>query len=433
MRTNVAVRNTAITHEGAPARRISPEQELKRSVLSCMLFEDEFYEDDQAVAERIRSLAMQCKPEFVASLAIAARSEFNLRHAPLLLLLSLIKRGGKIAGDAIFATIQRADELAELVALYWKYNPEKDLSKQMKIGLAKAFGKFNEYQLAKYNRQDAAVKLRDVLFLCHAKPATPEREALYKRLANNELATPNTWESRLTSGENKKDVFTDLIQTKQLGYLALLRNLRGMNEAGVDHGIIKEALLAGDHSRVLPFRFIAAARHAPMFEPQLDTAMQSALSESDKLAGNTIVLLDVSGSMDAQLSAKSDLKRCDAAAGLAILLVGICENVRVFIFGNTVREVPARKGMALRDLVMARNESTYLGQALHALSTIPHDRLIVLTDEQSHDPVPNPQAKGYMINVASARNGVGYGPWVHVDGMSEACVAFIREYEKQTD
>lgn len=431
MKTNTALRNTLRTHEGAPARRINTEQQLKRSVLSCMLFEDEFYEDGQIIADRILTLAAECKPEFVASLAIMARSQFNLRHAPLLLLVALIKKGGKIVGDTIFATIQRADELAELVALYWKYNPDKDLSKQMKIGLGRAFGKFSEYQFAKYNR-DAAVKLRDVLFLCHAKP-TKEREDLYKRIANNGLATPNTWESRLTSGENKKDVFTDLIQTKQLGYLALLRNLRGMNEAGVDHGIIKEALLTGDHSRVLPFRFIAAARHAPMFEPQLDKAMVSALSEAPKLPGKTVLLVDVSGSMDSAISAKSDLKRCDAAGGLGILLAGICEEVRIFIFGSTCREVPARNGMALRDLLVAQNESTYLGGAVQMVNQLTYDRLVVITDEQSHDSVGGPKGKGYMINVASNKNGVGYGPWVHVDGFSEACVAFIREYENQAD
>ena len=30
------------THEGAPARAITREQALRRSVLSCMLWEDEF-------------------------------------------------------------------------------------------------------------------------------------------------------------------------------------------------------------------------------------------------------------------------------------------------------------------------------------------------------------------------------------------------------
>ena len=59
-----------------------------------------------------------------------------------------------------------------------------------------------------------------------------------------------------------------------------------------------------------------------------------------------------------------------------------------------------------------------------------HDRLIVITDEQSHDAVPQPVAKAaYMINVASNRNGVGYGRWTHIDGFSESVLRFIHEVE----
>ena len=31
-----------------------------------------------------------------------------------------------------------------------------------------------------------------------------------------------------------------------------------------------------------------------------------------------------------------------------------------------------------------------------------------------------------MIDVASFKNGVGYGPWTHIDGWSEAVVEYIR-------
>jgi 60 kDa SS-A/Ro ribonucleoprotein len=34
-----------------------------------------------------------------------------------------------------------------------------------------------------------------------------------------------------------------------------------------------------------------------------------------------------------------------------------------------------------------------------------------------------------IVNVASARNGVGYGPWMHIDGFSEAVIDYIREFE----
>ncbi len=41
------------THEGGLARVITAEQALRRSVLSCMLWEDEFYEDGVGIAGRI--------------------------------------------------------------------------------------------------------------------------------------------------------------------------------------------------------------------------------------------------------------------------------------------------------------------------------------------------------------------------------------------
>jgi hypothetical protein len=73
---------------------------------------------------------------------------------------------------------------------------------------------------------------------------------------------------------------------------------------------------------------------------------------------------------------------------------------------------------------------TLLGQAVERINRLPHDRLIVVTDEQSHDAVPAPKAgRAYMVNVASARNGVGYGDWTRIDGFSEAVLRYIREQE----
>jgi hypothetical protein len=40
-----------------------------------------------------------------------------------------------------------------------------------------------------------------------------------------------------------------------------------------------------------------------------------------------------------------------------------------------------------------------------------------------------PSGKGYVINVASNRNGVGYGEWTHIDGWSEAVVDYIASLE----
>lgn len=419
------------THEGAHAKRISPEQELRRSVLACLLWESGFYEDGVSVAERIRSLVPRCAPEAVMEMAVHGRKQANLRHAPLLLLRELARhpKKPKIA-SALAEVIQRADELTEFLALYWMEG-KCPLTRQVKLGLGWAFQKFDAYQLAKYDRRDA-IKLRDVLFMVHAKPKDEEQAALWRKLVQGELAPPDTWEVALSGGEDKKEAFTRLLREKKLGYLALMRNMRNMDQAGVDDGLIASAIKAGaGKSKVLPFRFIAAARATPRFEPWLDEAMQNSMAEMDKLKGITIVLVDVSGSMDDRLSRKSDLNRIDAAAALSALVVGIADTARVFTFSESVVEVPPRRGMALVDAIMQSQPhyGTYLGEAVKAVQGNRYDRLIVITDEQSADPVPDPTGKGYMINVATYKNGLGYGKWTHIDGFSESIVKYIQAVE----
>jgi 60 kDa SS-A/Ro ribonucleoprotein len=423
---------TEVTHEGAAAYgNLSSLQMLRRSVLSCFLWEDEFYEDGQKIADRIVESASKVAPQQLAMLAIEARNQFHLRHVPLLLLSVLAKTGSgtSILSETIPEVVRRADELSELVAMYWR-DGKKPLSGQMKKGLAKAIKRFDAYQLAKYNR-DASVKLRDVLFLVHPKPENVEQAALWKKLAENELESPDTWEVALSAGADKKDVFERLLRDNNLGYLALLRNLRNMVEAGVGRDLISDGLRnAKGFDRVLAFRFVAAARACPQLEPAIDKALLRKIANLKKLQGKTVVLVDVSGSMDVKLSRRSDMTRADAAAALAAIVQS--DDIRVFTFSNEVVEVPARMGMAGIDAILGSQPhgGTELGNALRNINaTVKYDRIIVITDEQSHDAVSGPKGKGYMINVASNRNGVGYGPWVHIDGFSERIFEFIGEHE----
>jgi 60 kDa SS-A/Ro ribonucleoprotein len=88
---------------------------------------------------------------------------------------------------------------------------------------------------------------------------------------------------------------------------------------------------------------------------------------------------------------------------------------------------------SLRDAINAsqRHNSTQLGNAVEKLNRKEKcDRLIVITDEQAHDKVPAPRGKGYLINVASYKDGVGYGKWMHIDGWSEAVIEYIRALEQ---
>jgi 60 kDa SS-A/Ro ribonucleoprotein len=429
--SGAALRTPLRTHEGAPAVPIDAEAQLRRAVLACMLWEDQFYEDGATIAQRISALVPRMDAAKVASLAIEARERMKLRHAPLLLVREMARHATHrvFVAATLARVIQRADELAEFLAIYWK-DGRQPLAAQVKKGLAEAFTRFDAYALAKYNR-DGVVKLRDVLFLTHAKPLTAEQALTWRQLIDGRLPSPETWEVRLSRGEQKREVWESMLMENRLGALALLRNLRNMQAAGVEPELVRHALEAIRIDRVLPFRFIAAARYAPQWEPWIERAMFASLHGQAGLAGRTVLLVDVSGSMDARLSARSEMLRMDAAAGLAVLLREIAEEVSIYTFSDGLTAVPSRRGFALRDAIVHSqpHSGTQLGFALGQLRET-CDRLIVITDEQSHDRVPAPRSRGYVINVASYRNGIGYGAWTHIDGWSEAVIEYIRAAEQ---
>ena len=130
------------------------------------------------------------------------------------------------------------------------------------------------------------------------------------------------------------------------------------------------------------------------------------------------------------LSAQSEMTRAEAACGLAILAREVCDEVEVFTFSNDVVKVPPRRGFALRDAIIGSQDhgGTYLGKAVAEIDR-KGDRLIVFTDEQSHDKVADPKARGTMVNVAAYQHGVGYDAWTRVNGFSEAVIAWIAASE----
>jgi 60 kDa SS-A/Ro ribonucleoprotein len=454
MRINV--RTAARTHEGAVGvPSLSAERLLRRTVLSCLLWEDTFYEDGQSIANRIVETASAVSPQVLAATAIEAREVFHLRHAPLLLVevLSRTGKGDKLVADTVHRVIQRADELGELVAMHHKLGGKRMLPAQMRNGLARALAKFDEHALAKYDR-DGAVKLRDVLRLVRPRPQTDAQSALWRRVKERMLATPDTWEVALSAGADKRATFERLLGEGKLGYLALLRNLRNMAEAKVNRALVRNAILArrGGAQRVLPFRFVAAAKAAPEFERELDEALLANLAQTPKIDGRTVVVLDVSGSMNSRLSKKSELTRMQAAAALGAICTEVFSDVAVYATaGNdctrvhATSRVPGRRGMALVDAICQMSRplgggGIFLKQVCAYLSKQETDvaRMIVVTDEQDCgiaagdsplDARPLGRAANYLINVASYRNGIGYGRWTHIDGFSEAAIRYIREIE----
>lgn len=426
--------------ESARGRAFTPEKELRRTLMNCLLWEDQFYEGGISIAERIALLVPRVSAETVAAMTIEAREDMKLRHAPLLVVREMLRHEGHkaLVADTLERIIQRPDELAEFLAVYWadalaplQQRKARAVPAQAKKGLARAFVKFDAYQLAKYNR-DGAIRLRDVLFLVHPKPVDEAQAAVWKQLADDTLPMPDTWETALSGGADKRETFERLIAEKRLGALALLRNLRGMLHAGIEKQVIAGALEDMKTDRVLPYRFVAAAVHAPDLEPELERAMLRSIKGHARLPGRTRLLVDVSGSMDYRMSARSDMRRLDAACGLAVLAREICDEVEVFTFSDRVEKIAPRRGFALRDAVVQSQPhyGTRLGSAVSAVDQ-KGTRLIVFTDEQSFDPVPAPKGRGYMVNVASYQHGVGEGDWTRIDGFSEKILDWIISRETE--
>lgn len=457
MKTNTPAMLSARTHEGAAVPRTSAMIELRRTASACLLFEDTFYESGVDIAARIRDLVQHVPMRDVLQLAQDLRHVHGLRHAPLWMLNAALDhphRHDDPENIRLLSTVianvcgSRADLPGELLAMYRKDNPQRPLAKALKRGLADAIKSLSSYAIQKYApRGKGAYRLRDVLFLTHPKPRDNVQAEWFKMLADDTLPQASTWETKLSAGADKRDTFQSMLHKNELGALAILRNLRNMHLAGVPTNVSLLGLRrAVEKSKfgILPFQFVAAARAVPAYEPDIEAAMlagvQKLKAKGLQLRGHTIILVDVSGSMCDPLSGKSTLNRCDAAAAMAILLREVCDEVSVFDYNTSVREVPARRGFALRDAIRGPNGGTYTGKAAHAvlhevtrrLGRSP-ERIIVITDEQSRDTLPPlpTGTRGYVMNVAPYQNGIAWARWTTVSGFSENLVKFIVEVENE--
>lgn len=467
MKTNTRSTFSATTHEGLSVPRVGPLAELRRTASACLLFEDTFYESGEDIAARIHGLVQRAPLPDVLRLAQDLRHRNGLRHAPLWMLNASLyhpqrhegQNGDLLATVIANVTGSRADLLGELLAMYWK-DGKRPLAKVLRKGLARALVGLSSYAIQKYAAR-GPIRLRDVLFLTHAKPRDAVQAEWFKMLADDTLPAAETWEVALSGGANKRATFESMLSEGKLGALAVLRNLRNMHEAGVSSADIRVGLLNATEKAkfgVLPFQYIAAARAVPSLEEDIERSMLMGVrrfmqdnvtedtiqSNTNLLSGHTLLMVDVSGSMRDGLSSKSTLNRADAAAAMAILLREVCEEVTVLDYNTVVREVPARRGFALRDAFRSPSGGTYTGQATKAgivevarrLGRAP-ERVIVITDEQaSHVSGPLPAitaaTKGYVMNVAPYQNGIAWGNWTTISGFSENLVKFIMDIEAET-
>jgi 60 kDa SS-A/Ro ribonucleoprotein len=356
-------------YEGEQAFVLTPELELYTAVVTASL-SDQFYEKAGDKLQRIRDLVRKVDAGFVARLAVYVREQMHLRSVPLVLAVELAKthNGDKTVYKLVNRVVQRADEITELLAYYAMANERNELkqlnklSKQLQKGLADAFNKFDEYQLAKYNR-DAKVKLKDALFLVHPKAKDENQQLLFNKIVNDELQVPYTWEVELSvlgqqkfdSAEQKQAAFRakweELIFSNKMGYMATLRNLRNILEAEVSADALNKVCSylsnanAVANSKQLPFRFLSAYRELKELKKGRVSKVLNALEEAvlhtaGNIAGydaNTKVVIaaDVSGSMQHAISPKSKVQYFHIGLMLAMLLKNRCEHVTTGMFGDT--------------------------------------------------------------------------------------------------
>ena len=361
---------TEKNYEGAKAYAMTPELELYTAVVTASL-SDSFYEKQDERTDRIADLIGKVSPEFVARLAVYTRTEMHLRSIPMLLLVELAKvhNGDNLVARAVENTVLRADEIMELLMCYQWRNPSGDerkklgkLSRQIQNGLQRSFNRFDEYQFAKYDRDNLEVKLRDALFLVHPKAKDESQQQLFDKIVNKQLETPYTWETELSALGQKKfeseelkqkairEKWEELINSGKLGYMALLRNLRNILQADVSLlEMQKVANRLSDAEQVakskqLPFRYLAAYREienvnsplSAMIMNALEAAVKSSASNIEGFDENTRVLLasDVSGSMGSPISQRSTVRNYDIGLLLSMLFRSRCKQVVAGIFGD---------------------------------------------------------------------------------------------------
>lgn len=303
--------NRVQNYEGETAYKLSPKLELYTMVCTSVMH-NQFYRDNDEWMDRLRTLMVDIKPRFIANLAAYAREKMYLRTIPMVLMVELAKTG-RAKPEWVSRVIQRADELYEILGYYQQANERTDLKKlshAIKKGVGYAFNKFDAYQFAKYNR-DVTPSLRDALFVSHPKPVSHEQQMRFDQIVSDTIPTPYTWEVELSEKGNTSAVWTELIQSGRLPYMAMLRNLRNIIQANVPtKDIVTVCTTLSDeamvrHSRQLPFRFYSAYREVKQasgfgVKQVLEAIEKAALIATKNIKidmSNALIVSDTSGSM----------------------------------------------------------------------------------------------------------------------------------------
>jgi len=454
MKFNSKKESTAIlNHEGAKAYRPQKKVELYMRVLSTFMGEKSFYVSGKQLTDELRELIHQNDPEYVLKLAHYARHKMHLRSVPIVLMGEYALEMEKFPGawKYIAATISRPDEITELCSYVMEQNKMRKcytgkLPHVIKRAVAEAFSKFDEYQLAKYNR-DAKVTLKDAMFLTH-----PRRTELTDKLANDTLATPETWETYISKHGSSRKTWEKIMP--KMPYMATLRNLRNFEKHGCDLSGAINLIVNPDvirKNKQLPFRYYSAYREVMDTElfDALEDAIEISVDNISKFEGTSVTLCDVSGSMSQNISSKSSITCNDIACLFSSIVHKLNPKTKVFAFAQKFEQI----GLSSRNGIINNMEkiqradvgyATYAGQVIQHMieNKIVTDRIFMFSDMQvygMHDfnsnfaeykRTINPNVILYSFDLAGhGQLAVPANNTVVISGWSERIFDFISKYE----
>ena len=284
----------------------------------------------------------------MSKLAVFARREFNMRSVAHVLTAYLAHEveGKPFVRDTIRGICLRGDDATELMAFYLN-TFGRPIPNSMRKGINAVFAGYDEYTLAKYKGNNHALKMRDLLCLCHPAPRDAAQSEMWKRLLEDRLATPYTWETVLSAKGNNRETWEMLIDSGKVGYMALLRNLRNIVKANPRNIEKVWAQIENPDvvrkSKQLPFRYLSAykaIRDLPNVGSRaidaLENAIEASIANLPRLRGTTVIAVDVSGSMHSPVSAKSEIRCVEIGMMLGLIANRICDNSIIYTFDHHI-------------------------------------------------------------------------------------------------
>lgn len=457
---NATQTNRTTNKCGHAAYKMPDKEKLVTQVLCSFFNESKFYGDNSAEMQKTIKNVIAKDAEFVAKLAAFARREFNMRSVAHILTAYLAHEveGKPYTRETVKAVALRGDDVTEIMACYLNLFG-KPIPNPLRKGIADVMQGFDEYTLAKYKGEGKAVKMRDLLCLCRPKPKDEAQSEMWKRLLNGQLETPYTWETELSAKGNNAKTWEELIDSKKVGYMALLRNLRNILKANPSN--VNKVLEyienpeAVRKSKQLPFRYLSAYKEltniggSRVFDA-LENAVEASVENMPKLDGTTVIAVDVSGSMRNAVSANSEIKCYEIAMLLGLIANKICDNSIFYTFDSSIRKhaFSHRSGILSSAMEIPNGGATYMHLPFEKMieDKINADRIIVLTDNMCNG---GWSTKPVQVYADEYRRKTGNDIWVHaidlqgygtqqfhgaktniIAGWSEKVLAFIKLAEQ---